>query len=182
MSPTTYFGQHLGNISSIMDSYQPPYSSSSGHFLSDVFTSPGTYISQRPGDISSIISYQHPIEHNYFTHHNLQSNGPAGFDIQNSGTRSTHNTGNNVTNVGIPYFSGHVGEVSSIDPMNYSISSTPCPSNGFLTWAPGATSTPISSGNILTSRRSQIADHQKKIIVTRLSGPRSRSTTSQKIW
>jgi hypothetical protein len=64
-----------------------------------------------------------------------------------------------VTNAGNPYFSGHVGEVYSTHPMNYSISSIPCPSNGFLTWAPGATSTPISSDNILTSRRSQTADH-----------------------
>jgi hypothetical protein len=160
MSPTTYFGQHLGNISSIIDSYHHPYSGPSGHFTSDVFASPGTYISQRPGDISSIISYQHPIEHNDFTHHNLQSNGPAEFDIQNSGTRSTHNTGKNVTNVGNPYFSGHVGEDSSItDPMNYSIGSTTCPSNGLLTWAPSATSTPISSGNILTSGKWQTADN-----------------------
>jgi hypothetical protein len=159
MSPTTYFGQHLGNISSMIDSYRHPYSSPSGHLPSDVFASPGTYISQRPGDISSITSYQHPIEHNS-THHNLQSNGPAGFDIQNSGIRSTNNTGKNVTNVGNAYFSGHVGEVSSItDPINYSISSTTCPPNGFLTWAPGATSTPISSGKILTSGKRQTADH-----------------------
>jgi hypothetical protein len=92
----------------------------------------------------------------------MQSNGPTGIDIQNSGTRSTHNTGKNATNVGngpTTYISGNVGEVTPItDPMNYSISST-YPSPPFLNWVPRATSTPISSYKIPTSGKWQSADH-----------------------
>jgi hypothetical protein len=162
MSPTTYFGQHMGNISSLIHSYRHPYSGPSGSLTSDVFAGSSINISQHPVDISMPISYQHSIEHNDLTHHNLQSNGPSGIDIQNSGTRSTHSTGKNATNNGngpTANISGHVGEVTPItDPINYSISST-YPSPPLLNWVPRATSTPISAYKISTSRKWQSADH-----------------------
>ncbi|XP_023727407.2 proline-rich protein 36-like [Cryptotermes secundus] len=160
VGPTTYSGQYLGKISSVIDSSRLPPST----LPSDVLANQGTSILQHPIHIPSRVAFQDNTEHSDFSPHNLQSILPSGFDIQNYVARSTPSTGKNVRNISNPCFCEHVHELSSItDPINYAINSRRRSLSGLSTWAPAATSTPISSGKIQTPGERRTAAHHMSL-------------------
>jgi hypothetical protein len=63
MSPTTYFGQHLGNISSLIDYGHHPAPNYSMNGVGNMI--PTTYFGQRQGNISSLIDHNHHPAPNY---------------------------------------------------------------------------------------------------------------------